>query len=185
MLESPLVYKAGKYTIDFADLEKKLANPQTTLMILCNPHNPVGKIWEKDTLKKIGELCEKNHVVVISDEIHCDLTAPGMEYIPFASVSDACRENSITCIAPTKAFNLAGLQSAAAVVPNPNLRHKVWRALNTDEVAESNSFAITAAIAAFEQGEGWLLELLKYLQRNKETVVEFFQKELRCRFKKA
>lgn len=178
VIESPLLYEDGKYDIDFSDLEKKLANPQTTLMILCNPHNPVGKIWDRDTLAKIGELCEKHNVVVISDEIHCDLTAPGKEYIPFASVSETCKNNSITCIAPTKTFNLAGIQTASVVVPNENLRHKVWRGLNTDEVAEANSFAVTATVAAFEKGEKWLEELREYIQSNKEIVNTFLKEEL-------
>ena len=100
--------------MDFEDLERKLSDPQTTLMLLCNPHNPVGRIWSREELGQAGELCRKYHVTVISDEIHCDLTAPGQEYVPFASVSKSCRNNSITCIAPTKAFNLAGLKTAAA-----------------------------------------------------------------------
>lgn len=108
---------------------------QTSLMILCNPHNPVGKIWDRETLAKIGELCSQYHVVVLSDEIHCDLTDPGYSYIPFASVSETCRNNSITCMAPTKTFSIAGLQTAAVSVPEPFLRHKVWRGLNTDEVS--------------------------------------------------
>lgn len=176
VLESELLYNDGEYEIDFEDLEQKLADPQTTLMILCNPHNPIGKIWDRETLAQIGALCRKHHVVVLSDEIHCDLTAPGMEYIPFTSVSDECRENSITCIAPTKAFNLAGLQTAAVVVPNPVLRHKVWRALNTDEVAEPNSFAVEATVAAFTKGAPWLDGLRAYLFKNKEIAVDFIQK---------
>ena len=176
VLESELLYNDGEYEIDFEDLERKLADPQTSLMILCNPHNPIGKIWDRETLAQIGTLCRKHHVVVLSDEIHCDLTAPGMEYIPFASVSDECRENSITCIAPTKAFNLAGLQTAAVVVPNPVLRHKVWRALNTDEVAEPNSFAVEATVAAFTKGAPWLDELHTYLFQNKEITADFIQK---------
>lgn len=175
-LESELIYNDGEYEIDFEDLERKLADPQTSLMILCNPHNPIGKIWDRDTLAQIGALCKKHHVVVLSDEIHCDLTAPGTEYVPFASVSDECRENSITCIAPTKAFNLAGLQTAAVAVPNPVLRHKVWRSLNTDEVAEPNSFAAEAAVAAFTKGAPWLDELRAYLFRNKEIAADFIQK---------
>jgi cystathionine beta-lyase len=178
VLESPLKYGKEGYSIDFSDLEEKLAEPQTTMMILCNPHNPVGKIWDRETLKKIGDLCLKHHVLVVSDEIHCDLTAPGSEYVPFASVSESCRENSITCIAPTKTFNLAGLQTAAVLVPNENLRHKVNRSLNTDEVAEPNSFAITAAVAAFREGETWLNELRKYLHENKETVKTYLAREL-------
>lgn len=139
-LESLLVYEDGAYHIDFADLEAKLADPQTSMMILCNPQNPAGIIWDRATLARIGELCTKHGVLVVSDEIHCDLTDPGKEYIPFASVNETCRDNSITCIAPTKTFNLAGLQTSAIVVPNPWIRHKVWRGINTDEVAEPNVF---------------------------------------------
>ena len=178
VLESRLIYDGDGYTIDFDDLEKKLADPQTSLMILCNPHNPVGKIWERDTLARIGELCHKHHVLVLSDEIHCDLTDPGCHYIPFASVSDICRENSITCIAPTKAFNLAGLQTAAVVVPNEVIRHKVWRGLNTDEIAEPNAFAVDAAVAAFTKGEEWIEDLREYIFHNKKLAAEYIEKEI-------
>ncbi len=178
ILESPLVYNDGGYSVDFADLEEKLADPQTTLMLLCNPHNPVGKIWDRETLAGIGELCAKYHVLVLSDEIHCDLTDPGYEYIPFASVSAACRDNSVTCLAPTKAFNLAGLQTAAVVAPNPVIRHKLNRGLNTDEVAEPNAFAVEAAVAAFGKGGEWLEELREYLYRNKQYVRDFVEREL-------
>ena len=128
---------------------------QTSLMILCNPQNPSGKIWSREDLSRIGELCARYYVTVVSDEIHCDLTDPGKEYIPFASVSDVCRDISITCVAPTKTFNIAGLQTAAVIVPHKNLRHKVWRALNTDEVAEPNAFAVWAAEAAYNYGDKW------------------------------
>jgi cystathionine beta-lyase len=175
VLENPLKYDGEKYEIDFADLEDKLSDNQTTLMILCNPHNPVGKIWTRDELAKIGELCHKYDVTVISDEIHCDLTEPGAEYIPFASVSDICSEISVTCVAPTKAFNIAGLQTAAAIVPEKHLRHKVWRGLNTDEVAEPNTFAIEVAIAAFTKCEYWLDELRSYIYENKKTVSEYIE----------
>ena len=178
VLESSLKYSSDRYEIDFEDLERKLSDPQTSLMILCNPHNPVGKIWDRETLQRIGDLCWKHHVVVLSDEIHCDLTDPGTEYIPFASVSEKCRENSITCIAPTKTFNLAGLQTAAVMIPNSSLRHKVWRALNTDEVAEPNAFAVDAAIAAFSEGETWLDELREYLYENKKRTVEYVQEKI-------
>lgn len=177
-LEAPLEYDGENYSMDFEKLEEKLALPQTSLMILCNPQNPAGKIWDRETLAKVGELCAKHHVVVISDEIHCDLTAPGKDYIPFASVSEECKMNSVTCIAPTKAFNIAGLQTAAVSIPNPYLRHKVNRALNTDEVAEPNVFAIQAAIAAFENGEEWLDELRTYIQENRKCVSEFIKAEI-------
>ena len=177
-LEGGLVYDGMSYRVDFEDLERKLADPQTTLMLLCNPHNPIGKIWDRETLARIGALCRKHHVVVISDEIHCDITAPGTEYVPFASVSEDCRDNSVTCIAPTKAFNIAGLQTAAVSIPNPVLRHKVWRGLNTDEVAEPNAFAVDAAIAAFTKGGEWLDALRAYLADNKVFVREFIEREL-------
>ncbi len=117
------------YGIDFAELEEKLSDPQTTMMILCNPHNPVGKIWDRETLARIGELCFRHHVTVLSDEIHCDLTAPGREYIPFASVSDTCRNISVTCIAPTKTFNVAGIQTAAVVAADTQSCHKMRQGL--------------------------------------------------------
>lgn len=176
--ESRLKYDGTAYQINFEDLEQKLADPQTTMIVLCNPHNPIGKIWDKETLERIGELCWKYHVVAVSDEIHCDLTSPGCAYIPFASVSEHCRENSITCLAPTKAFNLAGLQTAAVAVPNTNLRHKVWRGLNTDEAAEPNAFAVDAAVAAFTQGEAWLDALRNYVQANRRKVTEYVQAQI-------
>jgi cystathionine beta-lyase len=178
VLENPLVYDGENYHMDFEDLEQKLADPQTSLMILCNPHNPVGKIWDRETLERIGELCDKYQVIVLSDEIHCDLTDPGCGYIPFASVSEKCKRNSITCIAPTKTFNLAGLQTAAVVVPDKVLRHKVWRGLNTDEVAETNIFAVDAAIAAFTKGGDWLDELRQYIFDNKQSVIAFLKNEV-------
>ncbi len=178
VLESPLKYENHKYTIDFEDLENKLANPQTSLMILCNPHNPVGKIWSREELARVGELAKKHHVTVISDEIHCDLTIPGRDYVPFASVSDTCRDISITCIAPTKAFNMAGLQTSAISVPNEVLRHKVWRGINTDEVAEPNSFACVAAIAAFTKGGPWLDSLREYLACNRKQVADYVRREI-------
>ena len=178
VLESPLRYDGKEYRIDFADLEEKLSDPQTALMILCNPHNPTGKLWDRQTLEKIGALCSRHHVTVVSDEIHCDLTDPGESYVPFASVSETCRQISITCMAPTKAFNLAGLQTAAVSVPDEVLRHKVWRALNTDEAAEPNAFAVEAAVAAFTRGADWLDALRDYLYENKKLAAAYIEKEI-------
>lgn len=178
VVESPLVYDGRHYEIDFEDLERKLANPQTTVMILCNPHNPIGKVWDRDTLARIGALCLKHHVIVISDEIHCDLTNPGITNTPFVSISPECANNCITCMAPTKTFNIAGLQTAAVYVPNPQLHHKVWRGLNTDEVAEPNAFAIDATIAAYRKGAPWLDALRQYLYDNKQAVDEFLSLNL-------
>jgi cystathionine beta-lyase len=178
IVENKLLYDGKQYSIDFEDLENKLSNPQTTMMILCNPHNPIGKVWDKETLEKIGELCFKYNVLVLSDEIHCDLTDIQHEYIPFASVSEICAKNSITCIAPTKAFNIAGVQTAAVVVPNEVLRHKINRALNTDEVAEPNAIAMEATVAAFTKGEAWLNELRLYIEENKKVAGKFIEVEL-------
>lgn len=178
LLENPLLYDGNGYSIDFADLEEKLALPQTTMLLLCNPHNPIGKIWDAKTLAQIGHLAAKYHVLVVSDEIHCDLTDPGREYVPFASVNEECRNNSITCISPTKAFNLAGIQTAAVCIPNPVLRHKADRAFNTDEIAEPNTFAIPAAIAAYTKGEPWLNALREYLFENKKTVETFLREHI-------
>ena len=172
-VETEPAWAGREYEIDFEAMEKALSDPQTTLLIFCNPHNPVGRIWGREELFRVGELCAKYHVLVVSDEIHCDITDPGKEYIPFASVSDVCRDNSITCIAPTKAFNMAGMQTAALSVPNPLLRHKVWRGLNTDEVAEPNSFAVPVTVAAFGEGGPWLDALREYLYENKTLVRQF------------
>lgn len=178
VLECPLKYDGAEYGIDFDDLEKKLALPQTTMMILCNPHNPVGRIWSSDELQRIGELCRRNHVIVISDEIHCDLTESGKDYTPFASVSEECKMNSIICAAPTKTFNIAGIQTAAVIVPNEFLRNKVNRGLNTDEVAEPNCFAVAAAVAAYTHGAEWLDALRGYIDENRALTAEFIQREL-------
>lgn len=178
VLENPLIYENGSYRIDFADLEAKLSDPQTSLMLLCDPQNPGGMLWDRESLERIGGLCRKYHVVVLSDEIHCDLVSPGREYIPFASVSEDCRLNSVTCIAPTKAFNIAGLQTAAVYAADETLRHKVWRGLNTDECAEPNVFAVTAAIAAFTQGGDWLDQLRSYIAENRRTTEAFLAEKL-------
>lgn len=178
VLECPLVYDGSAYFIDFADLEKKLSDRQTSLMILCNPHNPVGKIWDSETLAKIGDLCAKYGVTVISDEIHCDLTDPGKSYVPFASASETCKKIAVTCLAPSKAFNLAGLHSAAIVVSDPVLRHKVWRGVNTDEVGEPGAFGIDGTVAAFTEGGEWLDALREYLYGSKQMVRDFVEREL-------
>ncbi len=178
VLSNDLVYENGVYHIDFVDLENKLNDPRTTLMILCNPHNPIGKIWSKEELAKIGHLCHKYNVRVISDEIHCDITTPGKEYVPFFSVDEICREVGITCIAASKSFNLAGLQSACVIVPNEKTRALVVRGLNTDEVAEPNAFSMIANITAFNEGEDWLNDLNQYLYENKRRVLQFIDQEL-------
>lgn len=175
---SDLSYHDGEYTIDFIDLEERLADVNTSLMIFCNPHNPAGKIWSKETLEKVGQLCVKHDVVIISDEIHCDLSFPGKKYQPFLGIAPEIDKKLIMCCAPTKAFNMAGLQTAAIVVKDEKLRHLVNRGINTDEVAEPNSFAIQAAIAAFEEGEPWLDELNDYLYQNRRLLESYLAENL-------
>ena len=179
VLENPLTWQDGRYGMDFDDLENKLSDPQAAMLILCNPQNPVGRIWNKEDLARLGNLCRKHHVLVFSDEIHCDLTAPDTAYIPFASVDEACRMNSITAMAPTKAFNIAGLHTAAVFVPDEQLRQRMNRALNASEAADPCAFSVDAATAAFsEEGWEWLVSLRAYIEENKKTVYSFIEKEL-------
>lgn len=175
VLSSDLVYEDGEYHIDFEDFERKCADPQTTMLIFCNPHNPIGKIWNADTLKKICEICKKYHVLLVSDEIHCDIVQPGKSYIPMITIE---KENVIMLVAATKAFNMAGMQGAAIVVPNPVLRHKVNRGINTDEVAEPNSFVIDATITAFTKCEYWIQELCEYVEKNKDLVYTYIKNNI-------
>ncbi len=178
VLENKLSYDGEKYSIDFADLEAKLSDPLTTMLVLCNPHNPAGKVWARDELVKIGALCKRYGVTVLSDEIHCDLTEPNVEYTPFASASEECKSISVTCVAASKAFNLAGLQSAAVIIPDEGLRNKIVRGLNSDEVAEPNAFAVAATIAAFTEGGEWLDELREYISENRRTAAKFIERDL-------
>ena len=175
ILPSNLVLKDGKYEIDYKDLEEKLADPETTLLIFCNPHNPVGKIWEKSDLAKVSKLAKKYGVTIISDEIHCDIVTPGKKYTPFLSVD----EDVITCISASKCFNLAGFQGAAALVRNPILRNRVIRSLNTDEVAEGNAFVFDVFTEAFNKGDLWLSELNEYIYKNKEYAYNYIDKNIK------
>ena len=178
VLSSDLVYSDGEYSIDFLDLEEKLSRPLTTMMILCNPHNPVGRVWTREELAKIGELCRKWGVTVLSDEIHCDFVRPGCRYTPFASVSDTCADISVNCISASKTFNIAGLQSAAVAVKDEALRFKVYRGLNNDEVGEPNAFAMCANIAAFRECDEWVTELVEYVFENKRIASEYIEKNI-------
>ena len=179
VVESKLIYKDGSYSIDYEDLEEKLADPQTALMVFCNPHNPVGRIWSREELTRVGELCIEHDVRLIVDEIHCDLTDPDKEYVPFASLEDKIVDNAIIAIAPTKTFNIAGLQTSAVIAKDRAIRHKVWRQINTDEVGEPNAFAIDVVLAAFNEGEKWLDELRRYIYNNKCLVKEYIEENIK------
>ena len=177
-LEVEMIFDGNRYSIDFYCLEKALSESSAKLMIICNPQNPTGTVWEKHELQKIGELCVKYDTLIVSDEIHCDIITPGMKYVPYSSVSELNRKNSITCIAPTKAFNLAGLHTSALYIPDDNLRKQTDAAINKDEIAMPNSFAAEAARAAFTKGRQWLDELNEYIYHNKQIVMKFLQTEL-------
>lgn len=168
VLNNPLIYSNGEYSIDFDDLENKLSDPLARLMIVCNPHNPSGNVWSRDDLARIGELCAKYDVTVISDEIHCDVIRPGLTHTPFAAASETNRRISVTCSSPSKAFNVAGLQSAYFFCDDAGLRARAVRGVNTDEVAEPNDFAVFSTIAAYEHGADWLDQLCQVAQRNKD-----------------
>lgn len=178
IISNNLIYDKKTYKIDFLDLEKKTADPKVKLMLLCNPHNPVGRCWTKEELITIGEICLKNNVIVVSDEIHCDLVHDGYLHIPFASINDEFCKNSVTCIAPTKTFNLAGIQVANIVARDETIRKKIDKSLNINEVCELNVFAIEALIAAYNEGEEWLTELKAYLKGNYDYLKDYFANNL-------
>lgn len=175
VIENPLEYNGTDYLINYADLDEKLSQSDVKLMILCNPHNPVGKIWNREDLEKIGQLAQKHNVIVVSDEIHCDLTNPDRTYIPFASVSDTCKNNSITTVAPTKTFNIAGLKTAAVIIPDEKIREEIFNRLDVEGLSDASTFAITGAIAAYNHGKEWLNELRQYLYENKKIVDNYLK----------
>ncbi|WP_407379208.1 MalY/PatB family protein [Methanobrevibacter sp.] len=174
VLENELIYENGEYRIDFDDLDEKLT--KVKLMILCNPHNPIGKIWSKEDLARIGELCKKHNVVLISDEIHCDLTDPGVSYNPFEMSSDW--KNVITCLSPSKSFNVAGFQSSIVHTKNNELLEKIKTQMHVDNSDACNVFAASAVMAAYNESGEWLDELKEVLYKNKQIVEDYLANEL-------
>lgn len=173
-----LVYRDGRYSIDFDDLEAKAADPKAKILLLCNPHNPVGRVWTPEELRRIGDICLRNGVFVVADEIHCELTYEGHDYTPFASLSERFLQNSVTCLSLSKAFNLAGLQIANIIASDEEVRRRIDRAININEVCDVNPFGVIATIAAYNEGGGWLDALRKYLRRNYEYLCRFFAERL-------
>lgn len=167
----------GSYAIDFADLAARCADPDAKLLILCNPHNPTGRIWTPDELARIAEICVANDVFVISDEIHCELTYAGREYTPFGTLAPAGLRYAV-CVSPSKAFNIAGLQIANIVASDDDVRARIDRAINDNEVCDVNPFGVAATIAAYGQGAAWLDELRDYLWQNWLVVRDFFASTL-------
>ena len=178
IVANPLVYTNGTYRIDFDDLARKATDPKVKLLLLCNPHNPVGRVWTRAELMCIGEICLRNDVLVVADEIHCELVYSGHTYIPFASISDDFRNRSVTCTSPSKAFNLAGLQIANIFAADESVRVKIDKAINLNEVCDVNPFGVEALVAAYNDGEEWLEELKCYLSDNYVYMRTFFNKYL-------
>lgn len=178
IVSNPLRRTADTYKMDFDALERCAADPRTKVMLLCNPHNPAGRVWTPDELTRLGNICLRNGVTVVADEIHCELVYQGFKYTPFASLSDAFLHRSVTCVSPSKAFNIAGLQIANIVAFDNDLRSRIDKAININEVCDVNPFGVAATIAAYNEGEEWLNQLVDYLYGNYEAMAEFCRREL-------
>ena len=179
LVKVPVTAEMGDFTyqIDFVEFEERCKDSQAKLFILCNPHNPGGRVWTKEELAQLNDICMRNHVLVIADEIHCELVMPGYEYIPFASVSEECLHNSITCNSPSKSFNLAGLQMSNIICVNPMIRRRIDRAINVNETCDVNPFGYVAAMAAYNESEDWLEQLNEYIWNNYQILYAFFQEK--------
>ena len=181
MVSNSLIYNKEelRYEIDFDDLERKLKHERARLMLLCNPHNPGGRVWTRDELTRVAELCRKYGVRVVSDEIHCELTLYDNEYVPFGSLPDELSRDSITCCSPSKAFNTAGLQIANIVCRDAEVRNRIDRAININEVCDVNPFGVIALQAAYsDEGYEWLTQLRAYISSNYDLLRERFAREL-------
>lgn len=178
IVSNPLRRTADTYEMDFDALERCAADPRAKVMLLCNSHNPAGRVWTPDELTRLGNICLRNGVTVVADEIHCELVYQGFKYTPFASLSDAFLHRSVTCVSPSKAFNIAGLQIANIVAFDNDLRSRIDKAININEVCDVNPFGVAATIAAYNEGEEWLNQLVDYLHGNYEAMAEFCRREL-------
>ena len=178
LAENELVYEGGTYHVDFDDFERKCADEKTTVFLLCNPHNPAGRVWKREELERMNDICLKHGVKVVSDEIHCELVMPGFRFVPFASVAAACRDNCVVLNSPSKAFNIAGLQIANIICAAAAVRRRIDRAVNINEVCDVNPFGVLALQAAYTAGEEWLDELNAYIHGNYELVKDFVAAEM-------
>ncbi len=175
-LESPLKFDGKQYIVDWDDFERKCR--EADVFLLCNPHNPVGRVWTREELLLMATICERNGVFVVSDEIHCELTYPGHDYTPWATLPEAFVRRSVTCFSPTKSFNLAGIQIANIYAADPDVLAKMDRAINDNECCDVNVFGVAALKAAYSQGGPWLDALRQYLYHNARTVSCFLEDEM-------
>ncbi|MCI9055257.1 MAG: pyridoxal phosphate-dependent aminotransferase [Muribaculaceae bacterium] len=173
-----LRYENGVYSIDFEDLERRAADPEAKVLLLCNPHNPSGRVWTRAELERVADIAMRNGLFVISDEIHCELTYEGHDYTPFASLGEDIARRCAVCVSPSKAFNIAGLQIANIIAADSEVRRKIDRAINDNEVCDVNPFGVIATIEAYTNGEEWLDALRKYLWGNYVVLRDFFHREL-------
>ncbi|HBL33616.1 MAG TPA: cystathionine beta-lyase [Porphyromonadaceae bacterium] len=178
VIHNPLLLQDGRYRIDFDGLERLLKTTDCKMLLFCNPHNPGGRVWSPDELKKLAALCHAYRVLVVSDEIHGDMAFPGYRHTPFATVSPEAEQNSITLMAPSKTFNIAGIVSSFAVVPNPKIRQLYFDYLGARELNDGTVFAYTATRAAYEQGDEWLKEMMQYVEQNVSLVDGFFKEHI-------
>ncbi|WP_044417937.1 MalY/PatB family protein [Halarcobacter anaerophilus] len=178
IVSNELVYEGESYSINFSDFEEKVKDEKVKLFILCNPHNPVGRVWSKEELKKMGDLCIKNNVIIVSDDIHRDIVYSDFVYTPIISISKEFLENFIVCTAPSKTFNLAGLKTSNIIVANQEFKKKINRSLNINEAIEPNVFGIEALISAYTFADDWLDELLVYLEKNRDFFIEYIKKNI-------
>lgn len=179
VLESVLRFtRNNHFEVDWQDFEAKCADEKTTVFLLCNPHNPTGRVWTKEELEQMNAICLKHGVKVVSDEIHCELIMPGHTFQPFAAVSEACRENSVVLNSPSKSFNIAGLQIANIICARADWRRRLDRAININEVCDVNPFGPVALMAAYNESEDWIDELNLYLWDNYKTLCDFAAKHL-------
>lgn len=178
IFENPLAFDGQRYEMDFDDLEAKASDPRATLLVLCSPHNPVGRVWTREELERLGRICAENGVFVVADEIHCDLIHRGFRHVPFASLGDDFARNSATCVAPSKTFNLAGLQYSTVIIPDGKARQRFTNIMVSLGIKRSNLIGLAAAEAAYRDGEAWLEALLDYLGGNLALVRDFVKERL-------
>ncbi len=175
LINNQLIEKDGKYVMDYDDLESKI-NEKTKLFIFCNPHNPGGRVWTRDELTKMVAICEKHNITIISDEIHADMVLPGnTAHTPLATVSEWAEQHTVTFMAPTKVFNMPGLISSGYIIPNAALRQQFAEYLEASEMNAGNIFAYIAAMAAYQHGEAWRVEMLDYVQKNIEFIADYLK----------
>ncbi len=174
LLTNPLLYENGAYHIDFGHLLSVL-DERVKMLILCNPHNPTGNVWKKEDLLRLAEICIKRNILIISDEIHCDIVYPGNRHIPLATLSDEIAGKTITCMAASKTFNIAGLSTSYLIITNTELKKKYETILDHVHVGSGNIFGFTALEAAYNKGEEWLNQLMAYLRGNLDTLLDFFE----------